>query len=261
MNSSQYKYALFGIATFAFLFAIHLIIPLSSMITLFPSNSNACMVSFGTYNGHRYRSPTQTVSEGKCLVESKWMRVMQHSVKLDPNSQDIIDDWLFIDYHDRINVLVEDPESGNYSHQGGEGATIRYLVFKQSKYSLEGRESLAIVGGIIEPGESPLIAAVREVEEEMGVNCETQIKLGRYRTDVNRGIGWVNSFLFRDCRKSGGGGLKGQMINTADEVGKPDAERQDLISMTKDEVKESLMRGEFLEVQWSNTVALAMLQK
>lgn len=180
---------------------------------------------------------------------------MQHSVKLDPNSQDIIDDWLFIDYHDRINVLVEDPKSN--SHQGG--ADIRYLVFKQSKYSLEGRESLAIVGGIIEPGEAPLSAAVREVKEEMGVNCETQIILGRYRTDVNRGIGWVNSFLFRDCRKSGGG--EGETINAADEVGKADVERQDLMSMTKDEVKESLMRGEFLEVQWSNTVALAMLQK
>jgi len=191
---------------------------------------------------------------------------MQHSVKLDPTSQDIIDDWLFIDYHDRINVLVEDPKSNLYQGDTTNirhlGEAIRYLVFKQSKYSLEGRESLAIVGGIIEPGESPLSAAVREVKEEMGVICETQIMLGRYRTDVNRGIGWVNSFLFRDCSKSkSGGGGGGEVINAADEVGKPDAERQDLISMTKDEVKESLMRGEFLEVQWSNTVALAMLQK
>jgi len=191
---------------------------------------------------------------------------MQHSVKLDPTSQDIIDDWLFIDYHDRINVLVEDPKSNSYQGDTTNirhlGEAIRYLVFKQSKYSLEGRESLAIVGGIIEPGESPLSAAVREVKEEMGVICETQIMLGRYRTDVNRGIGWVNSFLFRDCSKSkSGGGGGGEVINAADEVGKPDAERQDLISMTKDEVKESLMRGEFLEVQWSNTVALAMLQK
>jgi len=181
---------------------------------------------------------------------------MQHSVKIDPNSSDIINDWLFIDYHDRINVLVEDPKSN------AKEGDIRYLVFKQSKYSLEGRESLAIVGGIIEPGESPLSAAKREVEEEMdGISCEEQIMLGRYRTDVNRGIGFVNSFLFRNCKKDGGNTAEDRekIMNVADEVGKPDAERQDVISMTKDEVKESVKRGEFLEVQWSNSVALAML--
>jgi ADP-ribose pyrophosphatase YjhB (NUDIX family) len=252
MNSLQYKYVLIGIAIIFVIVTTNLL-PLPS-ITIFPSK--ACMVSFGTYNGHKYRSPTQTISEGRCLVESKWMRVMQHSVKIDPNSSDIINDWLFIDYHDRINVLVEDPKSN------AKEGDIRYLVFKQSKYSLEGRESLAIVGGIIEPGESPLSAAKREVEEEMdGISCEEQIMLGRYRTDVNRGIGFVNSFLFRNCKKDGGNTAEDRekIMNVADEVGKPDAERQDVISMTKDEVKESVKRGEFLEVQWSNSVALAML--
>ena len=248
MNSPQYKYALLGMAIIFVMVATYLL-PLSS-IAILPSS--VCMVSFGTYNGHKYRSPTQTISEGRCLVESKWMRVMQHSVKLDPNSQDIIDDWLFIDYHDRINVLVEDPKSNTKE------GDIRYLVFKQSKYSLEGKESLAIVGGIIEPGETPLSAAIREVNEEMnGIVCEEQIMLGRYRTDVNRGIGFVNSFLFRNCKMYGA--IDKDIMNVADEVGKPDAERQDLISMTRDEVKESVKNGEFLEVQWSNSVALAML--
>eukprot|EP00979_Chaetoceros_neogracilis_P010089 scaffold2368_cov289-Chaetoceros_neogracile.AAC.14 len=234
MSSLQCKYVLIGIAIIFVIVTTNLL-PLPS-ITIFPSK--ACMVSFGTYNGHKYRSPTQTISEGRCLVESKWMRVMQHSVKIDPNSSDIINDWLFIDYHDRINVLVEDPKSN------AKEGDIRYLVFKQSKYSLEGRESLAIVGGIIEPGESPLSAAKREVEEEMdGISCEEQIMLGR------------------NCKKDGGNTAEDRekIMNVADEVGKPDAERQDVISMTKDEVKESVKRGEFLEVQWSNSVALAML--
>lgn len=220
--------------------------------------SDECMVSFGKYNGHRYKSPNQTLQEKRCLVESKWMRVVQHVVKLgsSSSSKDIIDDWLFIDYHDRINVLVQDPKSSNDDPY--------FLVFQQTKYSLEGRSSLAVVGGIIEPHESPLLAAKREVQEEMnGIVCETYVDLGRYRTDVNRGIGWVNGFLARDCSQ---GKLLGGMedaaaaaVAAADEVGKPDVERQHLVSMSLDQIKQSVKRGEFLEVQWSNTVALALL--
>lgn len=72
---------------------------------------------------------------------------------------------MWIDYHDSINVVVQDE-----TKEGGER---RFLVFEQTKYALEGRSSLAIIGGIIEPGEDPETAARREVEEEMdGLVCE-----------------------------------------------------------------------------------------
>mmetsp|Transcript_1117 Transcript_1117/g.2011 ORF Transcript_1117/g.2011 Transcript_1117/m.2011 type:complete len:290 (+) Transcript_1117:90-959(+) len=227
-----------------------------------PTN-DVCMVSYGKYNGHRYHSPTQTLYEKKCLVESKWMRVVQHVVQLNPNADNnannIIDDWLFIDYHDRINVLVQDPKSTNDDPY--------FLVFEQTKYSLEGRSSLAVVGGIIEPNESPLMAAKREVYEEMnGLVCQTFIDIGRYRTDVNRGIGWVNGFLARDCSlKTNTAGATADGTNAVDavaegeEVGKADMERQDLLSISLEVLKDRVKRGEFLEVQWSNTVALALL--
>ena len=161
----------------------------------------------------------------------------------------IVNDWLFIDYHDRINVLVEDPNSTSNEPN--------FLVFKQTKYSLENRESLAIVGGIIEPGEAALQAAKREVEEEMnGIQCNNIIELGRYRTDVNRGIGWVNSFLFRDCSKKAKPAAE---TNSKDEVGEHDVERQDLMSLPLSQLKQRAMNGEFLEVQWSLTVSLALL--
>lgn len=63
-----------------------------------------------------------------------------------------------------------------------------FFVFTQSKYALEGRISKAIIGGIIEPGEDPENAARREVEEEMGLQCLKLNFLGRFRTDVNRGM-------------------------------------------------------------------------
>ena len=88
-----------------------------------------------------------------------------------------------IDYHDRINVVVEyNSDTNNKNRERN------FLVFEQSKYALDGRQSLAIVGGIIEPGEEPEYAARREVNEEMGLTCEIFYPLGRWRTDVNRGM-------------------------------------------------------------------------
>lgn len=97
-------------------------------------------------------------------MNSKWISVSLHTVKF-PGSDTTYDDWMWIDYHDSINVVVQDE-----TKEGGER---RFLVFEQTKYALEGRSSLAIIGGIIEPGEDPETAARREVEEEMdGLVCE-----------------------------------------------------------------------------------------
>ena len=162
----------------------------------------------------------------------------------------MIDDWLFIDYHDRINVLVEDPKAPK-------GET-KFLVFRQTKYALEGRQSFAIVGGIIEPNEDAASAAAREVNEELGLNCQFDF-LGRFRTDVNRGMGWVNSFVAHTCDAKFVLHENTDINVNNEEVGAPDTEKQDVISLTLENVKQHVKDGEFLEVQWSNTVALAML--
>lgn len=176
------------------------------------------------------------------------MRIQQHQVKL-TDGANVINDWLWIDYHDRINVLVEAPNSS--------GTTPSFWVFEQTKYALEGRSSKAIIGGIIEPHEVPEHAAEREVREEMGVECANFYFLGRFRTDVNRGMGWVNSYLAADCKKA-----KKKLPEegtSEEEVGETDVERQDLKTLSLEELKEASQKGEFLEVQWSNTVALALL--
>ena len=205
-----------------------------------------CNVSFSKYSGTQYTSPS-TIGKPKCLIESKWMRVMQHAVQMDSSSTKI-NDWLWIDYHDRINVVVQKNKD-------------EYLILKQTKYALEGRQSLAIIGGIIEPGETAEDAAYREVKEELEYDCNTLHFLGRFRTDVNRGMGWVNSFVATDCQKVTAS-QKDILDNSAPEgeVGISDIERQDVITMTFDEVKDACVKGLFLEVQWSNTVSLAMLQ-
>jgi len=207
--------------------------------------SNAeCVHSFGSYKGDVYTTK-ETIGKPKCWLESKWMRIQQHNV-LFPGQSSPIPDWLWIDYHDRINVLVEAPSLS------GER---QFFVFEQTKYALEGRTSKAIIGGIIEPGEKPDIAAHREVEEEMGLKCETMHFLGRFRTDVNRGMGWVNSFLATHCEKI----LRKVNADESDQVGTADAERQDLVKLSLSDVRKAVRQGEFIEVQWSNTVSLAIL--
>jgi 8-oxo-dGTP pyrophosphatase MutT (NUDIX family) len=108
-----------------------------------------------------------------------------------------ISDWLWIDYHDRINVLVEAPSIASNSSSSSSSSTNerQFYVFDQSKYALEGRTSMAIIGGIIEPGESPERAAMREVEEEMHVTCDQLHWLGRFRTDVESWYG-MGKFIF-----------------------------------------------------------------
>jgi ADP-ribose pyrophosphatase YjhB (NUDIX family) len=232
--------------------------------SLLPSTSSSCLVSFGRYHGLEYTTPPggndgggRTVGKPKCLVESKFMKLQQHRVQ-QPGSSSVIEDWMWIDYHDRINVLVQAPNRVD-----------QFLVFEQTKYALEGRTSLAVVGGMIEPGEEPEQAARREVAEEMKQSCLNFHFLGRYRTDVNRGAGWTNTFLATKCHKlteteqtkmdsdhnaaAGGDGKKGE------EVGAADTERQDLRTLSLQELRDAVVAGRFLEIQWSATVALALL--
>jgi len=233
------------------------------------NQEDQCLVSHGKYNGHIYTSNDRgggTTVANRCLVQSKWMRLAQHSVQL-PGKDQVIDDWLWIDYHDRINVLVEAPKSNREEDTA-------FLIIEQTKYALDSIMSLAIVGGIIEPitqiddtngrntqvilPEAPLKAAEREVEEEMGVTCQTWIPLGKFRTDVNRGMGWVHPFLAKDCKYSFN--LASMQGNANLVVGGADTEQQKLVTMTFHDVREAVKKGRFLEVQWSNTVALAMLR-
>jgi ADP-ribose pyrophosphatase len=179
------------------------------------------------------------------------MRVSQHSVRL-PQANSVISDWLWIDYHNRINVLVE-------SHPG------QFAIFQQTKYALEGKWSKAIVGGIIEPHshtkqipETPLEAAQREVYEEVDqTTCKEWVLLGRYRTDVNRGMGWTYTYLATQCARDGVADVAG--VADAAEVGGADTERQTRLTMSLSDLKRAVMSGEFVEIQWTATVALAIM--
>jgi ADP-ribose pyrophosphatase len=230
----------------------------SDISLLGATSTRECQISLGKYRGKEYTTKTGgTVGQPVCLVESKFLKVQQHSVRM-PNDEtgSIIPDWLFIDYHDSINVLVEaEKKSGDKEPH--------FLVFEQTKYALEGRMSLAPVGGIIEPHEDPEKAARREVEEEMGgLQCQDYHFLGRFRTDVNRGMGWTNTFLAAKCRKGEPRAITDQHQNREkeEEVGVADTERQDLKRISLSDLRQAVIAGKFLEIKWTGIIALALLR-
>lgn len=220
--------------------------------------SGDCAMTFGAaYNGPSYRSSTRTIGKGKCIVQSKWMRVMQHKVRLaddDTKVNKVIEDWLWVDYHDRVNVVVH----SSVRNLLGED---QFYILRQTKYALEGRTSLAVVGGIIEPGDTAEATAIREVQEEMQAQCQSFHFLGRFRTDVNRGLGWVNSFLAMNCHREDDKTNKVSSfeVSLIDDIGKADTEAQEIVTVSLANLREELRKGSFLEVQWSNSVALALL--
>ncbi|QPC81838.1 NUDIX hydrolase [Phototrophicus methaneseepsis] len=173
----------------------------------------------------------KTLKRRPILKYSKYLTVEEHDVEL-PDGQRI-KDWPWLVTPDFINVVIVDEQG-------------LFVLFRQVKYAVEGT-SLAPVGGYIEPGEDPLLAAKREVLEETGYEAPNWVSLGQYAVDGNRGAGTAYAYL----------------ATGAKQVAQPDAddlEEQEFLLMSRDDVRTALLTGEFKVIPWSNVLALALLQ-
>lgn len=166
-----------------------------------------------------------------CSGDGRFLQVEHHTVQL-PDGR-IIAEWPWVITPDYVNVVAITVEG-------------KFLLFRQPKYAVEGL-SLAIVGGYLEPGEAPLLAAQRELLEETGYQASEWTTLGQFVVDGNRGCGTAHLFLARHA-------VAVQPV-TAD-----DLEEQLLVQLTHDEVAAALRQGEFKVLAWGAAVALALLQ-
>lgn len=173
----------------------------------------------------------KTLARVTILDQGKYLRVEKHTVEL-PDGR-VIDDWPWIITPDFVNVLAVTSE-GNY------------LVFRQTKYSLDG-VSLASVGGYLEPGEEPLVAAQRELLEETGHVAANWRSLGSYAVDGNRGAGKAYFFLATDARPVAA-------------INADDLEEQELLQLSRKELKEALLAGQFKLLPWAAITAIALLE-
>jgi ADP-ribose pyrophosphatase len=172
----------------------------------------------------------KTHSSTPVLTSGKWLSVELRSVET-PTGQ-IIENWPWVTTPNYVNVLAVTSDG-------------RYLVFRQGKYGFDG-DSLAPVGGYIEPGEEPFHAAQRELLEETGCQADDWLPLGQFLVDPNRGVALGNLYLAR--------GAHPVAERTAD-----DLEEQHLLYLTRTELEKALLAGQFKVLAWAANIALALL--
>lgn len=173
--------------------------------------------------------PWKTLSRRLVHHQPPWLVVEHHAVQL-PDGK-TIPDWPWVITPDYVNVVA---------------LTRDGLVpcFRQTKYGVAG-PTLGIVGGFIEPGEEPLVAARRELLEETGYAAPRWEPLGSFRVDPNRGIATAHFFLARDAGPA------------ASPTG-GDLEEQHLIFLTVPQLQTALEQGEIKVLPWAAVVSLAL---
>ena len=173
----------------------------------------------------------KTLARKVVLNMPPFLKVEAHKIML-PDGM-VIEDWPWLISPDFVNVVAVTEEED-------------YLCFRQSKYSIKGL-SLAPVGGYVEPGETPLQAAKRELLEETGYQARHWESLGGFAVDGNRGNGVAHFFMARDAY------LVGEPV--AD-----DLEDQELLKLSRAEVEAAVARGAFKVLPWQTVMALALLR-
>jgi ADP-ribose pyrophosphatase len=164
------------------------------------------------------------------LDSGEFLKVENHSTEL-PDGK-VIENWPWVIIPDYVNVVAVIAEQ-------------RFICFRQVKYAVDGT-SLAVVGGIIDPGESPIDAAKRELREETGFEAARWIGLGDYGVDANRGAGRGHLFLAMDAIK-------------VSEPQSDDLEEQVVLFLQFDEVLDALKKGEFKILSWTTALAMALI--
>jgi ADP-ribose pyrophosphatase len=173
--------------------------------------------------------PWKTKDKKIILEQHPWLVVEHHTVEL-PDGR-LIPEWPWIITPDYVNVVAV-TEDG------------RFLCFRQVKYGLVG-ETLGIVGGFVEEGEDPFVAAQRELLEETGYQSSDWVPLGSYRVDPNRGVAMGHLYLARNAR-----------YVTPREA--DDLEEQELIFLTRAEIESALANGKIQVLAWAASVAFAL---
>lgn len=174
-------------------------------------------------------TPWKTLARTTILDHSKWLKVEDHTIQL-PDGK-VLENWSWIITPDFVNVVVQDVD-GNF------------VILRQTKYAASGI-TFAPVGGYLEPGEEPLACAKREVREELGYEAKQWIPLGTFPCDGNHGNG--NAHLYLACE-----------AHQVGEIIADDLEEQEIVLLTRSELMQALLDGQFKVLPWSAAVALSL---
>ncbi len=173
--------------------------------------------------------PWKTLARTTILDHSKWLKVEDHTIEL-PDGK-ILENWSWLVSPDYVNVVVQDEDEN-------------FVCFRQTKYAAEGT-SFAPIGGYLEPNEDPLACAKRELREELGYEARQWISLGKFPCDGNHGNGFAHLYLACEAHQVG-------------EIIADDLEEQEIVILSRAEMMQLLLDGEFKVLSWSTAVALSL---
>jgi len=248
------------------------------------SNNSNILSHNGSYKGTPWQND-RTVSV-QTVAETKFARCDVHTV-LSEDGKSKINDWIFMEEMDAVNVIVMN------AHEQ------KFVVFKQGKYAIPGETYSPVGGFIDKgeaPYESARREVMEELgmgskrtldalNNAVASNAATNVKdaftvipkaqrsvdnfglaegkvdeddkdwvfLGRYRTAANRGGGFIYTYLLKNALPilEGGGTVNFKITG--------DDESQEIHFLTLGQTKSLLMNGQFQEVKWAATIALALL--
>jgi ADP-ribose diphosphatase len=129
--------------------------------------------------------PWKTLERRTLLSRKPWLEVGDEKIEL-PDGR-IIDGYPWVRSRD-YSVVTAVRDDG------------RITVLRSYRHGTR-NEQLELPAGVIEPGESPLDAAKRELREETGYEADDWTSLGSHAVHANYGVGTQHSFIARGLRK------------------------------------------------------------
>ena len=132
----------------------------------------------------RLLRPWRVLKECELYSFTPFFQVFQQQVEL-PNGR-VIDDYHRIQFPNYVTVVARTIDR-------------RFIMVRKYNHGFR-KTCMLFPGGLVNPGESPRKAAVRELLEETGYVAHRWSCLGRFMPHANYGCGSVNLFLGEDCR-------------------------------------------------------------